>query len=119
MSSLRGVPFSSRAPALTAVVLFASAVSDPLWAQTAVTAAAVSGQVADPSGALVPGVRVTATSRERGQSFATETDARGRFRFLYLPVDSYALRFERPPFAASTRAVTLTVGEALDVSVRL
>src|SRR6185503_42114 len=47
------------------------------------------------------------------------TDAQGRFRFLYLPVDAYALRFERPPFAEATRVVTLTVGEALDVSVGL
>ncbi len=119
MSSIRGVPLSSHARTIAALVLLASASSTPLWAQAAVTAAAVSGQVTDPSAAVVPRVRVTATSHERGQSFGTETDGQGRFRFLYLPVDSYALRFERPPFAPITRAVTLTVGEALDVSVRL
>jgi hypothetical protein len=88
-------------------------------AQSAITAAAMSGRVGDPSGAVMPGVRVTATSRERGQSFATETDGQGRYRFLYLPVDSYSVRFERPPFAPVTRSLTLTVGEALDLSVRL
>jgi hypothetical protein len=119
MSSIRGVPLSSNARTIVALVLLAGASSTPLRAQAAVTGAADSGQVTDPSAALVPGVRVTATSHERGQSFGTETDSQGRFRFLYLPVDSYALRFERPPFAPVTRAVTLTVGQALDVSVRL
>jgi carboxypeptidase family protein len=119
MSSIRGVPVPIRAPAIGVWVLAAVAASAPVWAQPPVAAAAVSGQVADPSGAVVPGVRVTATSHERGQSFATETDAQGRFRFLYLPVDSYAVRFDRPPFAAVTRTLRLNVGEALDVSVRL
>jgi carboxypeptidase family protein/TonB-dependent receptor-like protein len=119
MLSIRGVPIPFTARSLAVLALIASVPSAPLGAQTAVTAAAVSGRVSDPSGALMPGVRVTATSRERGQSFGTETDAQGRFRFLYLPVDSYTIVFERPPFAAATRAVTLTVGESLDVSVRL
>jgi hypothetical protein len=117
MSSIRGGPLRARAWPL--FVLIAVAASSPLAAQSAVTAAAVSGQVADPSGAVIPGVRITAASRERGQTFATRTDAQGRYRFLYLPVDSYVLRFERPPFALATRALTLSVGEALEVSVRL
>jgi hypothetical protein len=88
-------------------------------AQQAVTLATVSGRVQDPSGAAVVGATVTAASQERGQSWSTKTDDRGRFRFLYLPVDTYELRAEQPPFRPERRRVTLTVGQALDVPLRL
>ena len=88
-------------------------------AQQGVTLATVSGHVQDPAGAAVGGVSVTAASQERGQSWSTKTDSRGRFRFLYLPVDTYELRAEQPPFRPARRRVTLTVGQASDVPLRL
>ena len=75
-------------------------------AQQAVTLATVSGRVEDPTGAPVAGVSVTAASQERGQSWSTTTDDRGRFRFLYLPVDTYELRAEQPPFRPAHRRVS-------------
>jgi hypothetical protein len=88
-------------------------------AQQAVTLATVSGRVQDPSGAPAAGARVTAASQERGRSWSTATDDRGWFRFLYLPVDTYELRAEQAPFRAARRRVTLTVGQTLDVPLRL
>jgi hypothetical protein len=88
-------------------------------AQQAVTLATVSGRVQDPGGVPVAGASVTAASQERGQSWSTTTDDRGRFRFLYLPVDTYELRVEQAPFRPARRRVTLTLGQALDVPVRL
>jgi len=88
-------------------------------AQQAVTTATVSGRVEDPSGGAIAGVSVTATSHERGQAWRTESDAKGRYRFLYLPVDSYELRFEIPGFAAAKRELALTLGQAVELPVRL
>src|SRR4051794_32603257 len=107
MSNLRRSS-APRALAWCAVTLAAAARPGPVRAQAAVSAATVGGRVTDPSGAVVPGVHVTARSAERGQSFATDTDDGGRYRLLYLPVDRYSLTFERPPFAPVTRSLSLS-----------
>ncbi len=88
-------------------------------AQQTVTLATLSGRVEDPNGAPLPGTTVTATSRERGQSWSAQSDAAGRFRFLYLPVDTYDVRAEQAPFRAATAQVSLTVGQAMDIGLRL
>ena len=73
-------------------------VSGPALAQQTVTQATVSGRVEDTSGAAVADAPVLARSLERGLSFSTTTDTHGRYRFLYLPADTYELRVERAPF---------------------
>src|SRR2546425_3592768 len=42
----------------------------------------VSGTVTDPSGAVIPGVTVTATHTESGNKFEGVTDERGGYRLL-------------------------------------
>src|SRR2546430_13696486 len=42
----------------------------------------VSGTVTDPSGAVIPGVTVTATHTESGNKFEAVTDERGGYRLL-------------------------------------
>jgi hypothetical protein len=93
----------------------------PAWAsaQEAVTTATVSGRVEDPNGAPVSGATVTAASRERGLSRTATTDAQGRYRFLYLPIDTYDLQVRAAPFRGASRRVGLSVGQALDVSFKL
>jgi Carboxypeptidase regulatory-like domain len=93
--------------------------SGPARAQQTVTQATVSGRVEDASGAAVADAPVHARSLERGLAFATVTDARGRYRFLYLPVDTYELRVEHAPFRPAVRRVGLTVGQAVEVVIRL
>jgi hypothetical protein len=91
----------------------------PLFAQSTITHASLSGRVVDPTGAVVPQAAVRATSRERGQAFAAVTDGQGRFRLLYLPVDTYDLVVAHPPLAPATRELRLAVGQALDLTVTL
>jgi hypothetical protein len=62
---------------------------------------------------------VTATNVETNQSRESTADGEGRYRFPYLPVGTYRLRAERLGFAALTRQLTLTLGQALDVSLVL
>ena len=57
-------------------------------AQT-LTSASVTGTVHDASGAVIPGATVEIVNLRTNQAQQAVTDARGRFRLLYLPVGDY------------------------------
>jgi hypothetical protein len=88
-------------------------------AQQTVTSATLGGRVEDANGATLPGVTVTANNTETNQSRTATADEEGRYRFSYLPVGNYELKVEKEGFTALTRHLTLTVGQALDVTLRL
>src|SRR5262245_15003902 len=94
-------------------------VSPSARAQQTVTQATVSGRVEDASGAAVADAPVEARSLERGLAFSAATDAQGRYRFLYLPADTYEVRVDNPRFQPAVRRVALTVGQAVEVLFRL
>jgi hypothetical protein len=108
----------------TAAVLFVLSLLLPAFeqaalAQTSVTSAALSGRVEDANGAALGGAVVTATNIETNQTQTTTSDAEGRYRFAYLPVGGCRLSVEARGFAVLTKQLTLTVGQALDVPLRL
>ncbi len=88
-------------------------------AQQSVTSAILSGNVHDASGAVVSGANVTAKNIETNQRAAATTDHEGRYRFPYLRTGAYELTIEAPGFATITRELTLLVGQALDVPIKL
>lgn len=88
-------------------------------AQQSVTSAILSGNVHDASGAVVSGANVTAKNIETNQRTAATTDHEGRYRFPYLRTGAYELTIEAPGFASMTRELTLLVGQALDVPIKL
>jgi carboxypeptidase family protein/TonB-dependent receptor-like protein len=108
---------NGRAAVLLAALALAPA--GAVRAQQVVTQASVSGTVEDPGGGVLEGAVVSARNVERGQSWTAAADARGRYRFLALPVGVYDLRAEHAPFRAAARRVTLTVGQAVDIRFRL
>src|SRR5437660_5495684 len=71
-----------------------------LPAQTAGTGA-LTGRLTDPSGAVVPGVTVTATSPDTGQTRTTTTGEDGTYKMNVRPPRNYRARFE----IAGVRAV--------------
>ena len=76
-----------------------------LSAQTA-AAVSLSGTVTDPSGAVLPGAKVTLTFvTSKAQRTAT-TDADGSFLFLQLSTGDYSLTVDAPGFAVSAQQVT-------------
>jgi hypothetical protein len=77
---------------LTAFLLASSALS---LAQTSTT---LSGQVTDPSDAVVPGSTVTLTSRSTGATRTDTTDAAGAFTFPQLQPGHYDLKAEMQGF---------------------
>jgi hypothetical protein len=74
--------------------------------------AAIIGQVRDGTGAVLPGVTVTATSPAlQVPEIAVVTDAAGEYRLSPLPIGTYAVTWELSGFQALRQeAVRLTVG---------
>ncbi|MCU1245872.1 MAG: hypothetical protein JWN02_1782 [Acidobacteria bacterium] len=100
-----------------AIVL--SLTAPPLPAQQSVTAASVSGTVLAPSGLPVSGAAVTIRNVDRNQSYAAQSDSRGRFRFPLLPVGDYQLAITASGLASRMQTLRLSLGAALDIPIRL
>ena len=90
-----------------------------LKAQQNVSAATLSGTVADSTGASIKGVAVVATNLETNQSQTIISDESGRFRFTYLPVGNYEIKAEASGFAPLNQKLTATVGQALEIKLQL
>jgi hypothetical protein len=93
--------------------------SDHALAQQTVTSAALSGRITDASGALVTNAALIATNLETNQKRTTKTDYDGRFRFPYLQVGAYKLLVEAQGFVPLSKELTLTLGQAIDLSLQL
>lgn len=101
-------------PALL-IFLFAAAAS------AQVSSATLSGIVTDPADAVVPGAKVTVSS-DTGVSRATETDARGAYRFDQLPPAAYSVRAEKPgfmPFRVEGVALQVNQNARYDIALTL
>src|SRR6185503_11789460 len=84
-----------------------------------VTSATLTGSIQDASGAVVSGASVNARNVETNQQTTTTSDSEGRYRFPYLRTGVYDLTIEATGFASFTRHLTLLVGQALELPVRL
>src|SRR6185503_18378800 len=87
--------------------------------QQNVTSASLSGRVEDDNGAAVVGATVTASRIETNQNFVVATDKEGRYRFSYLVVGDYKLNVQAAGFTTLNRVITITVGQALDMPLRI
>ncbi|HEV7906098.1 MAG TPA: carboxypeptidase regulatory-like domain-containing protein, partial [Pyrinomonadaceae bacterium] len=102
---------------LCLLLLLGGNLSSP--AQQTITSATLSVRVEDAGGAAVSGANVVVNHIETNQQQTGATDDEGRYRFLYLRVGTYQLTVEKTGFATLTKQLTLTVGQALDVPLRL
>ena len=69
---------ASRVRALC-IILFVLAMPMSVFAQSRLTAADITGTVQDQTGAVLPGVTITATNRATNQSRTAVTDKDGRY----------------------------------------
>src|SRR5581483_10130597 len=109
----------TRASAAWLAIFFIIFSSAPSRAAQASRTASVTGVVRDVSNAVVSGAAVEITNRFTNQLWQTSTDARGRFRLLYLPVGDYRLSVESDGFSTATTNLTLGVGNEIDVPIVL
>lgn len=101
--------------ALLLLVMLVSSVH----AQQTITSAALSGRVEDAAGAVVKDACVTARNVETNATHMCNCDSSGSFRFPYMMVGRYELSVASPGFAELKRQVTLTIGQTLEVSLKL
>ena len=87
--------------------------------QQNVTSATLTGSIQDADGAVVSAASVSAKNLETNHQTTTTSDSEGRYRFPYLRTGVYDLTIEATGFANFTRQLTLLVGQALDLPVRL
>jgi hypothetical protein len=97
-------------------VLFVSSAA-ALLAQTG--AATVQGSVKDPSGALVPRVRISLTHQQTGRTFQTASNSAGLYVFPAVQPGDYTLRAESPGMETWQGRFVLPVGQTATVDVAL
>ena len=88
-------------------------------AQQNVTSATLSGRIEDASGAVVSGANLTAIHVETNQHLTATSDEEGRYRFPYLRTGAYDLKVDAQGFSTITKQLTVSVGQALDLPIRL
>ncbi len=85
----------------------------PALAQSASTGA-LAGTVSDPSGGVIAGATVTATSLATGQTRTATTDANGLYKFSLLPPGNYSVKFSAMGFkTAEVPSTTVNVTETV------
>ncbi|HEX3820673.1 MAG TPA: carboxypeptidase-like regulatory domain-containing protein [Candidatus Sulfotelmatobacter sp.] len=72
------------------------------WAQT--VTGSITGQVTDPSGAVVAGATVTATNVATGVKTTAQTNGSGVYNIRFLPVGTYKLTIESAGFTPTSVA---------------
>ena len=107
------IPTKACVPALLAVLLGA------IRLYAAITGS-VSGIVTDPSGALVPGVTVVATSASTNIQRTTVTDSKGFYSFPALNVDVYNVTATQAGFRDYQQSgVRIDTNSALTIDIKL
>jgi TonB-dependent Receptor Plug Domain. len=100
------------------LVLLASCSATLGLAQTAT--GSLQGEITDPNGAAVPGVRVTALHEPTGQQLQTITTDAGIFIFPSLPTGPYSVSAEKEGFKKASRSnVEIRVAQRQLLDIRL
>jgi hypothetical protein len=80
----------------------------------------LTGEVTDPSGAVVPGARVVAHAIETGVDTATTTNSAGVYRIEFLPIGHYQVSVQASGFeTASVSSFMLEVLQTVTFNVKL
>jgi outer membrane receptor protein involved in Fe transport len=103
----------------TAIALFLAVLAAvSAWAQN--TNGRVIGVITDPRGATVAKAKVVVTNVGTNVSWNTETDERGSYQVLDVPVGMYKVTVESPGFAkAMTEPQELAINQSLRIDVSL
>jgi len=103
---------------LLAAFLVLSLASTTSWAQ--VLTAQISGTIKDPSGAVLPGVQITATQTATGAKRSTVSNETGNYVLPSLPTGPYMLQAELPGFKSFVQTgIVLQVDERPEINIVL
>ncbi len=92
----------------------------PVSGHAQVVGGTIAGTVQDPSGAVVPGAKVTVRNTDTGTERVAATDEGGRFSAPSMPVGLYRITVQAANFSPYRRdGVQLTIGQSLDLPLKL
>src|SRR6266446_1299486 len=117
----RADAFWSLSPKLSFVILLLIVLvgsASQLKAQS-VTSGDIVGLVADPSGAVLPNVKVTLKSDEKGNTQVQSTNSHGTYRFSLLAPGNYTVMVAVPGFQEETMSAVVTIGQATTINMVL
>jgi len=105
---------------LTLTLALICVLAAPLgWGQ-GITTGTISGSVADPTGAVVPNVEITAVSDSTGGTFVAKTNAEGLFQISNVPVGTYTLTISGEGFGKDTISqVVVSAGSTTPIGTRV
>jgi hypothetical protein len=112
---MRFTRFSSLCVGLVAIALLVPSV---MLAQSTVNGA-ISGTVTDASGAVLPNLKVTLKSLERGFTQEATTNAQGFYQFPLLEPGTYSITIAAPSFKTETLTATVSVGQNAIINAKL
>ena len=102
------------------IALAASSVLIPPCFGQAVAVASISGQVADPTGAVVPNAQVIATQTETRFNRSVTTDVQGHYTLENLAIGPYVLAVKAQGFKSyEQKGIVLEVGNNIQANVTL
>src|SRR5271170_2550782 len=90
------------------LIIFLSFSVPGLWAQSAVNSGTINGTVTDPSGAVIPGAKVSILNPVSGYTRSTVTDGAGRYQFNNIPFSPYHLTVSAAGFETSATDVQVS-----------
>lgn len=100
------------------VVLFCLVSCTPVLAQS--TGGRILGRVADPSGAVLSGVKVTVTNGATGVSRDVQTNSSGDYVFVEVQPGTYDVQFEQKGFKKNLqKAVTVEVNQVVTLNTTM
>jgi len=104
--------------ATAALLIVLSLGSTRMAAQTATTGD-IAGTVTDPSGAIVPGAKVTLKDETKGNTQESTTNKDGVYHFYLLSPGPYTVTVSAPGFETFTRHSNVAVGQIAALNVQL
>jgi hypothetical protein len=101
------------------MALLIMVLSLPLAFAQTVVSGDITGTVVDPSGAVVSGATVKATSLAEGVSQTTTTNSSGIFRFSFVKPGEYKIGIAAQGFKSVDQKITVAVGQISTVNAKL
>ncbi|MGC9158134.1 MAG: carboxypeptidase regulatory-like domain-containing protein [Terracidiphilus sp.] len=98
---------------LLALTGFVAGITAPVAYAQSLISGDIAGTVLDPSGAAIPGAKVTATSNATRATSSATTTGTGAYRFALLPPGTYTVSASAPGFRTASTTVKVGIGQVV------
>jgi hypothetical protein len=120
-TAIDGCHSGAVSPAMIRVLAFLLAALIPVvpaWSQA--DRGTVVGTITDITGALIPGVQVSATDPTTGAQFKANSNSAGIYTLPNLPIATYTIHYEKPGYASfDHKGVAIQVQQRAQIDVRM